>query len=468
MEAGSLETTRMLLNSVFKRFVELAPVCVAARALLEWALCPQELDQLFQKTARQQYTRTLLFSTCVELMASVVCRIHRSVHAAYQASLEEIAVSIKSVYTKLEHLEPNLSAELVRHTARKLTPVIRRMKGGLPPLVPGYRVKILDGNHLGRTQRRLKPLRDVAAGPLPGQTLVVLDPELSLAIDVVCCEDGHAQERSLLDQIIATMAASDVWIADRNFCTTRFLFAIAQRSAFFLIRQHASTLHWTRQSSRRRVGRIDTGTLYEQTLWLENESDETLPVRRVTLVLDKPTRDGDKEIHLLTNLPAKDADVRKVAKLYRERWTIEGLFQDLTMILQCEVNSLGYPKAALFGFCVALAGSNVYAAVKASLRGVHGADKIERDVSDYYLGEEISGKYEGMMIAIPEQHWRAFTDYGVKEISAFLLRLARNARLARFQKHPRGPKKPKPRRTRFAKAKHISTARLLAQEWRTK
>jgi len=454
----------MLLNSVFKRFVELAPMCVAARAVLESALCPKELDQLFENTARDQYTRTLLFSTCVELMASVVCRVHRSVHAAYQASLDKIAVAIKSVYNKLECLEPNLSAELVRHTARKLAPVIRQMNGGLPPLLPGYRVKILDGNHLGRTERRLKVLRNVVAGPLPGQTLVVLDPELSLAIDVVCGEDGHAQERSLLEQIIPTMAARDVWIADRNFCTTGFLYAIAQSAAFFIIRQHASTLHWRRQSSRRHIGRVDTGTLYEQTLWLENEEGTTLPVRRITLVLDKPTRDGEVEIHVLTNLPSQDADASKVVNLYRQRWTIEGLFQDLTTVLQCEVNSLAYPKAALFGFCVALGSSNVYATVKASLRGVHGADKVERDVSDYYLGDEISGKYEGMMIAIPEQNWRAFGDYNTRQMAVFLLRLARNARLARFQKHPRGPKKPSPPRTRFAKATHVSTARLLAEE----
>lgn len=464
MEAGSPETTRMLLDTVFERFVERAPMCVAARAVLEVALDPEELDQLFQERARRQYTRTLLFSTSVELMASVVCRVHRSVHAAHRVSLEKSAVSIRSIYNKLAHLEPDLSAELVRHTARKLTPIIRQMKGGLPPLLPGHRVKILDGNHLGGTQRRLKALRDVAAGALPGQTLVVLDPELSLAIDVVCCEDGHAQERSLLDPILASTEARDVWIADRNFCTTRFLFGLAERSASFIIRQHASTLRWRRESTRRRMDRIDAGKLYEQTLWLENESGETLPVRRITLVLDKPTRDGEKEIHLLTNLSVEDADAPKVAGLYRQRWSIEGLFQDLTTILQCEVNSLAYPKAALFGFCVALASSNVYATIKAALRGEHGADKVERDVSDHYLGVEISGKYEGMMIAIPERQWRPLADYSTEEMADFLLRMARNAHLPRFQKHPRGPKKPKPRRTRFAKAKHVATARLLAHE----
>jgi hypothetical protein len=275
----------------------------------------------------------------------------------------EIGVSFKALYDKLAHLEPNISAELVRHTARQLTPVIRQMKGERPPLLPGYRVRILDGNHLAATERRLKILRDVAAGALPGQTLVVLDPELGLAVDVVCGEDGHAQERSLIASILAQVMAGDLWMADRNFCTTGILFGIAGRGGCFLIRQHASTLHWTRESRRRRVGRIETGTVYEQTLWLESENGETLPVRRVTLVLDRPTRDGETEIHLLTNLPVRAAKAGRVATLYRVRWTIEGLFQELTTILRCEVDTLAYPKAALFGFCVALASSNVYATV---------------------------------------------------------------------------------------------------------
>lgn len=456
----------MLLGKVFERFVDLAPVCVAARAVLEAALAPQALDDLFGRVAQRQYTRTLLFSTCVSLMATVVCRVHRTVHAAYQASLDEMAVSLKSLYAKLEHLEPNLSAELVRHTARQLASVIGQMKGELPPLLPGYRVRILDGNHLGGTQRRLKVLRDVAAGALPGQTLVVLDPQLGLAVDVVCCEDGHAQERSLLDPILTQVAAEDLWIADRNFCTTGFLFGVAGRGGCFLIRQHASTLHWARESRRRRAGRTQTGTVYEQTLGLEDGQGETLPVRRVTLVLDQPTRDGEKEINLLTNLPASAARARRVAELYRERWTIEKLFQELTTILRCEVSTLAYPKAALFSFCVALASGNVYATVKASLRAVHGVEEVEQQVSDHYLGAEIAGKYEGMMIAIPERHWRPFATCGPKELAALLRRLAGNVRLERFQKHPRGPKKSKLRRTHFAKAKHIATARLLAGQKR--
>lgn len=53
--------------------------------------------------------------------------------------------------------------------------------------------------------------------------------------------------------------------------------------------------------------------------------------------------------------------------------------------LHSEINSLGYPKAALFGFCVALVAYNVLALVKAALRSAHREDKIANKVSGYYL-----------------------------------------------------------------------------------
>jgi hypothetical protein len=454
----------MLLSKVFDRFVEETPVCVAARVVLEAALNPAALDDLFQRSAQRQYQHELLFSTCVDLMSLVVSRTHRSINAAYQASAAEIGVALTSLYAKLANVEATTSAALVRHTADRLAPVIRRMKGELPPPLKNFHTKILDGNHLERTQRRIKPLRDVAAGPLPGQTLVVLDPALGLVVDVVCCEDGHAQERSLISDILPMVRERDLWIADRNFCTTKFLFGINARSGRFVIRQHASTLTWDKAGRQRSAGRCEKGKLSEQTLWLTNPDGQTLPVRRVTITLDKPTRDGETVIHLLTTLTVKEASAKQVAKLYLTRWKIENVFQTLTTVLKCEVNTLGYPKAALFAFCVALAAYNVYASVKAALRAAHGVDKVEKEVSDYFLADEIAGTYRGMMIAIPEKCWKPLANIDTPMLAKLLVDLAKNARLPRYKKSPRGPKKPKPRRTRFAKKKHIATSRLLASE----
>jgi hypothetical protein len=452
----------MLLDVVVERFVERSPMAVAVRGAFEYALDPAHLDDLFVRIAGDRDDRRLLFSTCVDLMATVVCRVKPSVHAAYQAD-DHLPVSISAVYARLARVPVAAGRELVRHTADRLGPVIRAMGGAAPDPLPGYRVKVLDGNHLSKTQRRLEPLRDVAAGPLPGQTLVVLDPALGLAIDVVCCEDGHAQERSLLDPILETVAENDVWVADRNFCTTGFLFGIARRKGSFVIRRHAATLSWDRESDWVEGGRTDTGTLSEQTIWLTEPGGTELAVRRVRLTLDAPTRDGDGVIEVLTNLPTEVAVASAVAELYRGRWSVEGLFLRLTTVLKCEVNTLGYPPAALFGFCVALAAGNVYAGVKGALRAAHGAAAAD-GVSDYHLALEVSGACPGLWIAVPVETWAGIGAWSVGQMAGWLKGLARGANLSRYRKATRGPKKPRPPRTRFPEAKHVATSRLLNGE----
>ena len=58
---------------------------------------------------------------------------------------------------------------------------------------------------------------------------------------------------------------------------------------------------------------------------------------------------------------------QRIAQLYLERWTIEKHFQFLTQSLHCELPGLGKPKAALFGFAMALVAANALAAVRASM-----------------------------------------------------------------------------------------------------
>ena len=191
------------------------------------------------------------------------------------------------------------------------------------------------------------------------------------------------------------------------------------------------------------------------------QTGKTTHVRRITVKLSSPTRDGDGEIHLLTNLPAKVGAV-KVAELYRQRWTLDQAFNELTTHLRCELNTLGYPKAAMFAFCVAACAYNLLAAVKGALRGVHGEETMETRVSNYFLTDEISGFYKGMMVALPPQEWEVFQTMPPAVLAAHLRRWARTADLENYPKHPRGPKKPKPRRPN-AQFEHVATAKLLTE-----
>jgi len=452
----------MLLGQVFDRFVQGSPLSVMTRGLLENVLQPEPLDALFERSAEVQYTRELLFSTVVDTMSLVVCGFYKSPRAVYLDRRSLFPVTLKCFYEKLQGIEIQVMRQLVRDTAARLESLLRELGGILPALLPGYRVKVLDGNCLAGTDHRLKELRGNAAAALPGKSLVVLDPALGLVVAVFPCEDGHAPERALLPAVLETVQGGELWIEDRNFCTLGFLFGVARRQAFFLVREHQN-LPWRAVDELRWVGRTETGEVWEQTVEAEDETGAVLRLRRVVLKLDQPTRDGDTEVALLSNLWDEGVDALTLARLYLKRWTIETAFQVLTETLDCEQPRLGYPKAALFAFCVTLVCYNVLAVVKAALRAAHGCAKVEQEVSLYHVTEQVRRTYTGMMIALPEEEWVLFQGLSVPALAQILRELASRVRLAAVPKAPSRPKKPRPERKDNPKEPHVSTAKVLGQ-----
>jgi IS4 transposase len=447
-----------MLPKAFDAFIRQRPICVMARAVVENFFQPERLDALFEQTAETQYKRTLLFSSLVELMHSVVLCVEPSVFAAYRHRRKTLKVSDQAVYDKLAGMELGLSATLVRDAAQQATPVIEELKARREPWLPGYRMRILDGNHLSATEHRIEELRTTWAAPLPGKVLVVLEPQTGLATDVFLTPDGHAQERSLLDDVLQIVQERDVWIADRNFCTFKFLFEIAKKLGFFIVRQHG-TVKGKLKGRRRFVGEGSTGKVYEQEIQL-TFAGETRTFRRISVELKVATRDGDMVLHLLTNLPEKEASSIDVAELYRKRWTIETLFLEVTQTLACEINTLCYPPAALFVFCLALVAANAVAVIKAALRAAHG-DKEADKLSGYYLALEIKQVHEGMMIALPPACWEVFCGISVPSFAKLLKKIATHVDLAMYRKTPRGPKKPSPKKDRYENGGHVSTHKLL-------
>ena len=456
----------MLLAPIFERFVSDSPLTVMARALLEHALQPEPMDELFECTATVQYTDKLLFSTVVDTMSLVVCGFYQSPRAVYVHQPEQFPVTLKSVYEKLKGVELPVMRQLVRDTALRLTAVVQALDGALPELLPGFTVKILDGNCLAATEHRIKELRDLAAGPLPGKTLLVFDPQLGLVVDVFPCEDGHAQERALLGPVLDSVQQGELWIEDRNFCTLGWLFGLVRgRQAHVLVREHKG-LPWTAGNELRYVGRVETGEVFEQAVEVTNEEGTVLRLRRIFIQLDQPTRDGDTEIALLTDLTGEQAGALTLARLYLERWQIETVFLVLTKTLHCEHPRLGYPKAALFAFCVTAVAYNVLSVIKAALRGTHGTDKVENEVSLYQVTEEIRRTHGGMMIAIVPAEWLCFRNMSAAELASTLRALASQVVLSKYKKAPTRAKKPTTPRPHDPKQPHVSTAKILAERQR--
>jgi hypothetical protein len=215
---------------------------------------------------------------------------------------------------------------------------------------------------------------------------------------------------------------------------------------------------------RKRRGRVNTGVVFEQKIRLTDPATGRSRVwRRITVELKTPTRDGDRALHLLTNLPAAKASAGAVCELYRRRWTLETVFQEITTTLACEVPSLGYPRASLFAFCLALLTYNAVSVLKAALRSVHGATTVTETVSGYYIALEVRQAYDGLSVAIPADEWAPFGTATATQMAAWLRSAAAGVNLRRYRKHPRGPKKPPPEMVEYQNGGHLSTERLLRE-----
>ena len=448
-----------MLSTILEQFVDKSPLPVMAQSIMTRMFASESLDRLFENHAQCQFNQELLFSAQVDLMSLVVCGIYPSVNAAYRAKANALSVSTTALYQKLQGIELSVSQALVRETAQSLHQLCQQFSVPPSPRLPGYELRIIDGTCLAATDHRLNAIRQYAAKALPGKILAVLAPREQLVLDVFPCEDGHRQERALFPEVLAHVQPRQLWVGDRNFCTSEFLVKIDQTQAFFAIRQHKS-LPWTAISELRPLGKTDTGQLFEQHVEVSFE-DRVVPCRRVLLKLFQPTRDQEGEIAIVTNLPESDADAATVAALYQGRWTIETLFQTVTANFNGEIKTLAYPKAALFSYCMALVTYNILATIKAALSSVHGWGKIEAGLSDFYVVDEIQGVYRGMSIAVPQSDWQPFTTQPLSELAAFLEQLAAQVNLKRFRKTPRAAKKKRPPLIVHPKHRHVSTHRLL-------
>jgi hypothetical protein len=450
----------MVLPAILDPFAEGAAPAVMTRLALDWMVERACLGLILEEVSEGQYDREFLLAHFVEVMADVSSGFRTSARAAFlKRQLNQIA-SISAFYRKLNRMEPAVPAAIVRQTATQARELIVAAGGLLPEPIEGYNARILDGNVLTGTEHRIAELRSTRAGALPGKSLAIYEPASDLVLDVVLEENAHTQERALLDQVLIELG--QLWIMDRNFCVRTFLFRIHRAAAFFLVRRHESTLPFEPIEPLRSVGRCAAGEIFEQPIWVDDPECEgrRYRLRQIVLRLDEPTRDGETEIVLITNLPETvPADL--CCQAYRGRWEIERHFQKLTDLLHCEIPTLGYPRAALFAFCMSVVAGNALAVLKGNLRAVHG-DEMVAELSTYALVNDVAEVYPGMMIAAPPSEWLFLRNCSVTEVAELLTDLASNVPIERMLRSRRGPKKPKTaKKTSGRKIHHVATKKIL-------
>lgn len=431
-----------------------------AQLALDRALPASWIDEVFETHRQRQYPRELLFSSVVELMLLVTLGLRPSLHAAARKMAERLPVSLAALYAKVQRTEPGVLRALVQGGAERLEPLV----GGLPQRrsLPGWRLRVFDGNHLPASEKRLAPLRGFRGAALPGHTLVVYDPDSALVCDIVCCEDAHESERTGAAALIERAEVRQVWIGDRHFCTPAIMQGLAERDAACIVREHA------RHPRLRGCGPwsapvdIENGRVREQPIEMVVPPAGALQQwRRIEVALHTPTESGDSTLVLWSNLPP-EIDAATIARLYRKRWRIEGMFGRLESVLHSEIKTLGHPRAALLGFAVAVLAYNVLALLKQFIEHAHRHSHPELDVSTYHLAVDIASDYGTMVRMLPPEHLPSADD-DPQQLVEHLLRLARRMSPKQLATSKRKPKvdQAKGYVDGSIARSHVSTARVL-------
>lgn len=369
------------------------PLASGVLHVWRWVFDPDFLAELYRRHRGRGYERALSFAALVHLIADALLTHDGSAREAFERASERGALpaSIQAAYGKLRRFPPQLSEAFLAHATQRLQSLWPLEATGttLPASVAGYDVLVLDGKTVKGIARRLKPLRGVAGGVVGGKALVALDLRRGLAIAMQTQLDGNANEvlltPALAHGIRAGHARRRLWIADRAFSYLQQVVELRNVSDDFLVRRRADITFEADPDSPVHRGCDAQGRPWRQELgWLSRHNQpRALRVRQIVLALQ-----DHEELILLTSLldpqaiPAAD-----LLDLYRQRWSIERVFQEVTEVFGLRRLIGSSPQASLFQFALCLLLYNTLQLVRAYIAvGQHRAtpelssEKIFRDL----------------------------------------------------------------------------------------
>lgn len=220
----------MSVKELLDRFIEKHPLAVLTRGVIG-RLMDDQLGEVFQDHRSRQYNDTIKFSTVATAMGEIALGTIANRNQAYRNYREELRTSATAFYGKINRIEPAISEGVVRYSARRAGELLDELDFSPWEVLPGYRAVSMDGNHLGKTEKRLKETRGLCAAPLPGTVVARFDHQSGLFDRAYLLEDAHAQESTVLDRAVEDLAEYDLVVADRHFCIVPFLLKIAARTS---------------------------------------------------------------------------------------------------------------------------------------------------------------------------------------------------------------------------------------------
>lgn len=339
------------------------PLAQAVLQVFDHALEPTLLGELYEHNRGRGYTVELTFPRFVTLLRDCLLVHGGSGHAGVSAAeaAGRMPVDESSFYRKLARMPLAVSQALLgRCTARlgELVPAAQLRR--LPACVDDLDVIVFDGKKLKRAAKRLKETRGYSGRLLAAKVLVAMNARKGLAVAMNGALDGESNDvplvPGLLTQVRDLLERPALYIGDKQFgdlqTPRRLTGGDAGRSDHYLLalREGITFEPDAQHPARRGIdahGRAFTDELGH--LGGKKNTDR-LYVRRITLQLD----DG-ATLMIITDLLDRDRyPAADLLELYRGRWGIEQLFQQVSEVFELRRLIGTTPLAGLFqaSFCL--------------------------------------------------------------------------------------------------------------------
>jgi len=380
------------------------PLADAAFRLLQHLTDEDFLDQVFQQHRGRSYQRDISFPILVRLVSDALLGHRGSAHQTFQQAREDetLTATIDAVYKKLARVPLSLSLGFFTDAAERLRSVAPAAGvPSLPAAVADFRVLGFDGKKLKYVAKRLKPLRGLKGNVYGGKLLVVQDLATQHAVAVQAVADGEAADTPLVAEALARVRNGNdprprLWLGDRAFCVFYLLHDLAAAPDHFLVRYNSACGFHLNSQEQTQTGLDDEQRPYRDEIgWLGGpKHPHRIAVRKITV-----ERDGDEPFVIVTSLRDRERySARDLLTLYRRRWGIETMFQQVVQTFDLRHLIGSTPQATVFQAVLCLLLYNITLVIRDYV--AQGAKKTSSEVSMKLLFDDVVRDLTGWLEVI--------------------------------------------------------------------
>lgn len=364
-----------------------SPLAASVLEICDYLFDQAFLDSIWSEHRGRCYEDVLTFNDFLLLTRDALVRYGGSAHALFieLESKGENPIDESNFYRKLARTPVELSRALLRECTVKLSGLMPGDSAKLASCFDGFEVVAGDGKKIKNAAKRLAPTRGYSGSLIGAKALVALNLRTGLAVAMSDSLDGLTNDvpmvPALMDQLREVIPRPILSVWDRQFDDVRTMRRLTEREGDAFVVRMKQVHTFVAESC---VESLDEkGRRITDEIGVMGRGKNTMRVRRVTLY-----RVGEEDIVVLTNLLDREVfSALELLGLYKLRWGIEEVFQQVTETFSLQHLIGSEPQAVLLQFAYCLLLYNLVQVVKAYV--ADDGKVLATVVSTFYLFADI-------------------------------------------------------------------------------